>query len=376
MSRRVFDVIEFMDESHDQIVHRLPERGSGDFRFGSQLIVRESQAAIFFRDGKALDVFGPGRHTITTANVPYLTEIIGRAFSDQSPFKAEVYFVTTRELTDMKWGTPQPITILDPILGMARVTAYGSYAVQVTDPQMFVSKIVGTQNLFRTRDIEGFFRGILLSKMTDLIGEMGKSIIQMAAFVEELGAGVRAKAQEEFAARGVTINSFYVESVSPTEETARAIDARSAMGAIGDMNAYMQYQGAQAMRDAAQNQGEAGTGIGLGAGVGMGAAMGQMFGQAVQQPQQQQQQQQQPQQQSGGGGAPPPLPQAVSYHAAIGGQQVGPFDATALQQKIQAGDITRDTLVWKPGMSNWTKAGDVSDIANLFGAAPPPLPPH
>ncbi|MFP4395916.1 MAG: SPFH domain-containing protein [Anaerolineales bacterium] len=270
---RVFDIIEYVDEGRDEIVHRFPERGSGDFRIGSQLIVREGQAAIFYRDGKALDIFGPGRHTLTTANIPLLTNLIGKAFSGRTPFKAEVYFVTTRELTDMKWGTPQPITIPDPVLGMARVTGYGSYAIQVTDPQLFVSKIVGTQNLYRTRDIEGFFRSIILTKITDLIGEMGKSIIQMAAFVEELAAGVRAKASEEFAARGVTLNSFYVESLSPTEETSKAIDARSAMGAIGDMGSYEQYQRAQALRDAAKNtSGTAGAAAQLGAGIGLGAS--------------------------------------------------------------------------------------------------------
>ncbi len=284
---RVFDIIEYVDEDRDEIVHRFPERGSGDFRIGSQLIVREGQAAIFYRDGKALDIFGPGRHTLTTANIPLLTNLIGKAFSGRTPFKAEVYFVTMRELTDMKWGTPQPITIPDPVLGMARVTGYGSYAVQVTDPQLFVSKIVGTQNLYRTRDIEGFFRSIILTKITDLIGEMGKSIIQMAAFVEELGAGVRAKASEEFAARGVTLNSFYVESLSPTEETAKAIDARSAMGAIGDMGSYEQYQRAQALRDAAKNtSGTAGNMAQMGAGLGLGAAFFQ--GQQGQQGQQQQ----------------------------------------------------------------------------------------
>jgi membrane protease subunit (stomatin/prohibitin family) len=368
---RVFDIIEYMDEGQDEIVHRFPERGSGDFRIGSQLIVRESQAAVFFRDGKALDTFGPGRHTITTANIPLVVDLVGKAFSGQTPFKAEVYFVTVRELTDMKWGTPQPITIQDPILRMARVTGYGTYAIQITDPQLFVSKIVGTQNLYRTRDIQAFFRSIILTKMMDLIGEMGKSIIQMAAFVEELAAGVRAKAAEDFAARGVSLNSFYVESISPTEETAKAIDAASAMGAIGDMNAYMQYQGAQAMRDAAQNQGAAGSGVGLGAGVGLGSAMGQMLGQSVQQGQQQQQQ-------AGGGqqAAPPPLPQASSYYVAVGGQQQGPYDMGTIQQMVQSGKISRDTLVWKNGMANWSKAGDVNEVNNLFGQAPPPLPPQ
>ncbi len=281
---RIFDVIEYVDEGRQEIVRRIPERGSGDFRIGSQLIVREAQAAVFFRDGKALDVFGPGRHTLTTANIPGIVNLVGKAFSGQTPFKAEVYFVTLRELTDMKWGTAQPITIPDPILGMARVTSYGTYALQVTDPQLFVNKIVGTQRIFTTRDIEGFFRSIILTKMMDLIGSINKSVIQMAAFAEELSAGVRAKAAEEFAARGVTLNSFYIESISPTEETAKAIDARSAMGAIGDMNAYMQYQTAQAIRETAQKPGggAASTGAELGAGLGMGAAMAQMMGQAMQ----------------------------------------------------------------------------------------------
>lgn len=365
---RVLDLIEYVDEGRGEIVHRFPERGSGDFRIGSQLIVRESQAAVFFRDGKALDTFGPGRHTITTANIPYLVDLVGKVFSGSTPFKAEVYFVTTRELTDMKWGTAQPITIPDPILGMARITGYGTYAIQITDPQLFVAKIVGTQNLYNTRDIQGFFRSIILTKMTDLIGEMGKSIIQMAAFVEELGAGVRAKAQEEFASRGVTLNSFYVESISPTEETAKAIDARAAMGAIGNMNAYAQYQSAQAIREAAQNQGAAGTGVGLGAGIGLGAAAGQMLGQAMQP------QAQQPAAAAAPAAAPPPIPQAATFYVAAGGQQTGPFDMATLQQRVQSGQLTRDTLVWKAGMANWTKAGDVADLNSLFAATPPPLP--
>ncbi len=285
---RIFDIIEYVDEGRNEIVHRIPERGSGDFRLGSQLIVREGQAAVFFRDGKALDTFGPGRHTISTANIPLLTELLGKAFSGRTPFKAEVYFVTTRELTDMKWGTPTPIPLTDPILGMARVTAYGNYAIQVIDPQLFVAKIVGTQGLYTTRDIESFFRSIIINKLMDLMGEMGKSVIQLPAFSEELAMGVRAKAAEEFESRGVSLTGFFIASLSPTEETAKAIDARAAMGAIGDMNAYMQYQAAQAMRDAAQNpSGGAGTGVGLGAGIGMGATMAQMLNQSVQQGQQQ-----------------------------------------------------------------------------------------
>jgi membrane protease subunit (stomatin/prohibitin family) len=286
---RVFDIVEFVDESGAEMVRRIPNRGSGDFRIGSQVIVRDSQAAVFFRDGRALDTFGAGSHTITTANIPLLVDLVGKAFSGDTPFKAEVYFVSLREFTDMKWGTPTPITIKDPVLRMARVQARGAYALQVSDPQLFVNKIVGTQGIFRTSDIQGFFRSMILTKLTDLVGEMGKSVIDLAGMAEELTMGVRAKADEEFAARGVTLTSVYVEYIGPTEETAKAIDEAASMGALGDMNAYMQFQAARAMRDAAQQPGGgAGTGVGLGAGVGMGAAMGQMLTQSMQQSGQQQ----------------------------------------------------------------------------------------
>ncbi len=287
---RIFDIVEFMDEAGTEMVHRVPERGSGDFRIGSQVIVRESQAAVFFRDGRSLDVLNAGSHTIATANIPLLVDYIGKAFSGQTPFKAEVYFVSLREFMDLKWGTPTPITIKDPELGMARVQARGTYAVTVTEPQLFVNKIVGTQGIYRTSDIQGFFRSMVLTKLIDLVGEMGKSVIELAGMSEELTMGVRAKAAEEFEARGVTLTSVYVEYIGPTEETAKAIDERASMGALGDMQAYMQFQAARAMRDAAQQPGGggmAGTGVGLGAGMGMGAAMAQMMTQSMQQPAQQ-----------------------------------------------------------------------------------------
>ncbi|MGD2148470.1 MAG: SPFH domain-containing protein [Anaerolineae bacterium] len=288
---RVFDIVEFVDETGAEMVHRIPERGSGDFRIGSQVIVRESQAAVFFRDGQALDTFGPGRHTITTANIPLLVNLVGKLFSGQTPFKAEVYFVGLREFTDLKWGTPTPITIKDPELGMARVQARGSYGVQIMDPQLFVNKIVGTQGLYRAANIQGFFRSMILTKLTDLVGEAGKSVIEIAAMTEELVAAIRAKAAEEFASRGVTLTSVYAEYIGPTEETAKAIDERASMGAIGDMQAYMQFQAARGMRDAAQQPGgTAGAGVGLGAGLGMGTAMAQMMAQSMQRPAQQPQQ--------------------------------------------------------------------------------------
>jgi membrane protease subunit (stomatin/prohibitin family) len=274
---RVFDVIEYLDPSGRELVHRIPESGSGDFRLGSQLIVRESQEAVFFRDGKALDTFGPGRHTVSTANIPLLVGLISMPFGGETPFKAEVYFVNMKDFLDLKWGTPEPIALRDSELGLVRIRSFGTYSMQVADPQLFVNKIVGAQGLYDTTQITNYLRGIIVSKMVDLIGETTASLFDMPRLYEEFGAGVRAKAQEDFANVGLMLKTIYVMSIGPTEETSKAIDERAQMGAIGDMQAYLQFKAARAMGDAATSSGEAGTltgaGVGLGAGVGVGAAM-------------------------------------------------------------------------------------------------------
>jgi len=274
---RVFDVIEYLDPSSQEMVHRIPEAGSGDFRLGSQLIVRESQAAVFFRDGKALDTFGPGRHTISTANIALLIRLISIPFGGQTPFKAEVYFVNMKEFLDLKWGTPEPIALRDQELGLVRLRAFGTYSMQVADPQLFVNKIVGAQGLYDTTQIANFLRSMIISKLIDLLGEAKTSLFDMPQMYEEFGAGVKAKVQDDFGNLGVTLKMLYISSISPTEDAAKAIDERAAMGAIGDMQAYLQYKAARAMGDAALAGGEAGSlagaGVGLGAGVGMGAAM-------------------------------------------------------------------------------------------------------
>ena len=280
---RIFDIVEFFDETGRQMVHRVPEHGSGDFRLGSQLIVRESQSAVFFRDGKALDAFGAGRHTISTANIPFLTRLIGIPFSGDTPFKAEVYFVNLREFLEQKWGTPEAITLRDSELGMVRLRAFGTYSMQVSEPQLFVNKIVGTQGIYQTSQIQGFLRGIIVAKLTDLLGEVQKSILDLPSMYDEIGAGAKAKVQDDFNALGIALKTLYVTSISPTEDTAKAIDERASMGAIGNMQAYLQFKTARAMTEAAGAPGGvAGAGVGLGAGVGMGAAMAQMMAQSMQ----------------------------------------------------------------------------------------------
>ncbi|MCZ7553394.1 MAG: SPFH domain-containing protein [Anaerolineales bacterium] len=217
---RIIDLIEYPDEMRDEIVHRIPEQGQGSVRLGSQLVVRESQTAVFFRDGAALDVFGPGRHTLVTYNVPLLIEKLGKLFNDRTPFPAEVYFVAMREFVDRKWGTPQPIIVRNPNmgLGVALLQGFGTYAFQVKDPQQFVTQVVGAQGTYRTTDIETRLRSMLLSKLQDLLGETAAkhSVPELIGLTEELGAGVRAKAQDDFLAIGLTLKNFYVENLKPS----------------------------------------------------------------------------------------------------------------------------------------------------------------
>jgi membrane protease subunit (stomatin/prohibitin family) len=282
---RFIDVVEFMDESGQEMVHRIPDRGPGDFRMGSQVIVRESQAAIFFRDGKALDVFGPGRHTITTGNIPLLIDLLKLGTRGKTPFQAEVYYVSTRQYVDQKWGTPEPVALRDADFGIVRLRAFGTYAMQIQDPQLFVNRIVGTQGYYETRQIDGYLRGIIITKMTDLLGELGRSVLDLPALYEEIGAGVKAKVQDDFAAVGIELRALYVNNISLPEKVQEAIDERASIGALGGMQAYMQASAAQAMRDAAQQEGGgglAGAGLGLGAGAGLGASMAQMMTQAMQ----------------------------------------------------------------------------------------------
>ena len=273
---RIFDVVEYPNEMRNEVVHRFPETGFGDFRFGSQVVVRESQTAVFFRDGNALDVFGPGRHTITTANVPLLTDLLGKAFNDRTPFTAEVYFVSMREFSDQKWGTPQPIIVRNPGmgLGVALLQGFGTFSFQVKDVQQFVTQIVGTQGILRTEDIEARLRAMLLSKLQDLLGETAakRAVPELIGLTEELGAGVRAKGQDDFSAIGLSLKTFYIENLKPSSKSAEELRQ---MGML-DMQTYTQLQAADAMRDAAQNpSGGAGLTAGIGAGMGIGGVLNQ-----------------------------------------------------------------------------------------------------
>lgn len=309
----ILDLIEYPDESGQDMVSRVPANGSGEFRLGSQLVVRESQAAIFFRDGKALDIFTAGRHTLSTNNIPILSELFKIPFGGKSPFRAEVYFVSLREFIDMKWGTPQPILFRDTDLGMVRLRAFGTYSMQIADPQLFVNKIVGQQGFYDTGQIQDYLRNTIIQNLTTILGQMMTSILDLPAQYNNIASATRAAVLSEFTNIGLQMRGFQLTAVTPPEEVQKFIDQRSSMGALGNMNQYMQFQTAQAIRDAANNPGEAGSaqgaGLGAGLGMGMGMSMAEQMRQSMQggQPGQQGQGQQnqsggQPAAPQGGGG--------------------------------------------------------------------------
>ncbi|MBN1486156.1 MAG: SPFH domain-containing protein [Anaerolineae bacterium] len=284
--RGVLEVIEYLDPTGQEIVHRVPEEGSGEIRMGSQCVVRENQAAIFFRDGRALDMLGPGRHTLTTLNIPLLTNYLKIPFGSKSPFRSEVVFVNLKDYVDLPWKAPKSIPYRDAEFGMVRLETEGKFAFQVGRPQLFVNQVVGTQGLFNTRDILHYMQSILVSRLSDLVGELKISILDLAAMYDELGAALRAKAAEDFEALGLLIKAVYITSINVPPEVEKAIDERASMGAIGDMNTYMQFKAARALGDAAKAGGEggsfAGMGIGMGAGMGLGSAMASAIGQSFQ----------------------------------------------------------------------------------------------
>jgi membrane protease subunit (stomatin/prohibitin family) len=277
----VIDLIQHPDEYAGEIVHREPQSGSGEFRLGSQVVVREGQVAIFVRDGKALDQFGPGRHTISTNNIPFLTGLIGSISGGTSIFTAEVYFVSMREFTDLKWGTPQPVAYRDADLGMVRLRAFGSYSMRVDDPRLFVGQVVGARTGLSTGAIDEFLKGIIVSEFNDLLGDAKTSLLDLGGLTKELADSMQAALADDFKRLGLQISTFQIGAITPPEEVQQAIDQRSSMGAIGDLGAFTQYQAAQAMRDAANNPGDAGGAAAAGVGLGAGIALGQTMAGAI-----------------------------------------------------------------------------------------------
>ena len=272
------EVIEWLDESQDTLVNRFPVAGQ-EIKNGAQLIVRESQAAVFVFEGQVADVFTPGRYTVEGGNTPILTKLGAWKYGFNSPIKSEVYFVNTKQFTDMKWGTSNPIMLRDADFGIVRLRSFGAYSLRVVDPAEFIRQIAGTNAHFQTEDIDGQLKRAIVTEFSDALGELKIPALDLAAQYKEIGEQIRGKINEDFKAYGLEVTKFYVENVSLPPEVEAAMDKRASMGALGDAQKYMQFQAADALRDAAQNEGGgAGLGAGLGAGFAVGGQMANAFG--------------------------------------------------------------------------------------------------
>jgi membrane protease subunit (stomatin/prohibitin family) len=370
LSHELIDIVQWTEDRQDVLSHRF-QRFNNEIKNGAKLTVREGQLAVMVNEGQlgkdqVADVFKPGMYELSTHNLPILSTLQGWKYGFDSPFRAEVYFFNTRKFTDLKWGTAGPAIMRDGEFGAVRVTAFGIYSIRVKDAKTFLVDLVGTQEDFTTEDIEANLRGKVGIRVKEVMPEIGVPVIDLSSKIVVVGDKIRERIAADFEMLGLELCEVQVQNIGLPEEVEHAIDQQGAMRAIGNMQNFGQYQAAQAIRDAARNEGSAGAVLGLG----VGNMFGQSMGGVLQQP---------GQVGPGIGGAPatpPPIPGAVAFFLAVNGQQTGPFDLAALRNQASAGGLTRDTLVWKQGMTAWAKASEQPDLAPLFSSTPPPVPPQ
>lgn len=355
LKHELIDIVEFLDDSGDTLSYRF-ERFQNEIKNGAKCIVREGQAAVFINEGKLADVLPPGTYTLDTKNVPILATLLGWKYGFESPFKAEVYFVSTRTFTDQKWGTMNPVIVRDPEFGPVRLRAFGTYTLRVKDPGAFIKNAVGTDNRFTLSEINVQMRNVIVSHLGDALGESKIPLLDISGRTLELSKFLSDSLIEEFNKFGLEVPTLLIENVSLPPEVEQALDKRSSMGMLGNLDNYAKYQAAEAIRDAAKNPGTAGTFVGVGVGQVFGNMMaGTAAGAAA----------------GAASVSPPALP---AFFLVINGIQAGPFDQGGLIAKARSGELTGSTLVWRQGMQQWAPAGSVGELAQVFGSVPPPMP--
>jgi membrane protease subunit (stomatin/prohibitin family) len=362
----LLDVIEWVDDSRHTLVWRFP-RYHNQIKYGAQLIVRPGQQAVFVTDGRIADVFEPGQYRLETKNLPLLSTLAGWKYGFDSPFKSEVYFASTRQITDLKWGTPNPVMMRDPDFGNIRVRAFGTYTLKAASPKTLLAELVGTDGVYEADEITELLRSIVNTSFADVVAKSEIAVLDLASHYADLSEAIRQlvvdRVDDEY---GLEIPQLYIVNISVPAEVEQALDVRTSMNAIGDMTAFQNYQLGQSMPVAAANP--AGGIAGAGVGVGMGLAIAQTMGQppvgGVQPPTGPPLPQ-----------APPPPPPPVHWHIAQNGQTLGPFSAEQLAQGVASGQVRGETLVWSAGMASWTAANQVPQLLAMFQPVPPPPPP-
>lgn len=362
------DIAEWLDDSRDTIVWRFPRQGN-EIKMGARLVVRESQVAVFVNEGTVCDAFPPGTFTLETQNMPILSDLKGWKYGFNSPFKAEVYFVNTRQFTDMKWGTQNPVIVRDPEFGMVRLRAFGAYAARVVEPVKLLRELVGTDPQFRTEEVQEYLRQMIVGRLGSALATARVPVLDLAAHQDAIGTSLATVLSEDLAAVGIAIPKFIIENISLPPEVEQALDRRTQLGIVGNLEQYTQFQVANAIQDAARNPGGGGEGIGIG----MGMAVGQRMASALAQTPAAQQPPAGPPPAAQPPAGPPPLPTPDQWYLGVTGQQQGPFTLGDLAAQVHGGALTPTTLVWKSGMAQWTPAQQVPELIPVFGG-PPPLP--
>ena len=281
---KLMEVLEFLDDTGSTMVKRIPEAGDTEIKWGAQLTVRESQVAVFFRDGKSLDTFGPGRYVLQTQNIPLISKwVTGFGYGPTSPFRSEVYFLNMKLFPNLKWGTREPILFRDEELKMIRLRSHGIFSIQIKDPVLFLNKIVGTSGIYQDTDIEDYLRNIVVTRLTDVLGNQKKSIFDIPKELNYLSTAARQGLNADFEGLGLSLHDFYINSISLPPEVQEIIDAKTGMAAVGNLDEFMKFKAAIALESAAKNpDGSASAGVGMGAGLGMGFMLPKMLQESIQ----------------------------------------------------------------------------------------------
>lgn len=354
------DIIEFIDNSQNTIVHRF-DRYENEIKNNAKLVVREGQQAVFINEGQLADVFKPGTYNLNTENLPILSTLKGWKYGFNSPFKAEVYFVSTKIFIDQRWGTKNPIILNDVRFGMLEIRAFGTYNYRIEDAGTFIKEIVGTNGSYMTEDINNQLRSVIVTRFTDAVGDVNLPIETYASNLNELSIAIFGFMKDDFVMYGMQVSKFLIENVSMPDEVKKEIFELSRLNVV-DLDKLTKLKAAKAIEAAANNpSGVAGAGVGMGAGFAMAGQMAASF-----------------QNQNAGGSTatPPPVPgsEVVSFYTVQNGQQTGPFAYEVLQQMAINGSLKRETLVWKAGMSTWQKAEEQPELTSIWIQTPPPIP--